>query len=270
MADEKKVKIRNHEEAREVIEKRADAYEHIVGKASSLLQLIIGSLSIVAALAAAGLITEFTSTLFDQEGIGELTSGVVAGSVLSAFFVLLAAVICVLGMGTFLIQILANDKYPGVITSDRNASIRVIDGSDENEEQDKEAQNKDTVSADKDHIEYQTWLIEYACGETDESPLSEVQDTYRGSIFLGGFSILLLFVSVFLLSYLFDGMGGAVVLMNIIVVLLTLSFIISYLTLDEQEFPRRVTPGILVFMLSIFLILGMIASVVSVYHAVIS
>jgi hypothetical protein len=225
MIDNTNVVINSDEEAKEVVQKRADAYEHTVKKASSLLQLIIGGLSVITALAAAGLLTEFTSIIFNPDGVNELTVNEAVLNILSFLALLTIVVWGLLGMITHLISILLNRDYPGVIPSQNSISHQSI----------VEASNKERSKHDSNDIRYSTWLIHYACGKTEsKSPLSKVQHDYRVAVYAGVSSTILLFLSVILLSYLFEGVRGGLLLVNISIILLAIIAVISYFNTNED------------------------------------
>ena len=234
MPDNERVVINSDEEAREVVQKRADAYEHTVQKASSLLQLIIGALSVIAALAAAGLLTEVTASIFDPQGINNLTTNEVVLSFFSFLILLLIFISGVLGMVSHLLSVLSKSDYPGVISPDRSISYQTNVGSSDNGQADGEGE----------YIQYSTWLIRYACGKTkNESPLNKVQHNYRVAVYSGVTSMILFFISILLLSYLFEGFRGGLLGMNISIIVLVLTVLINFYNYDEyilleQDIPK--------------------------------
>ena len=220
MASNNDIKIKSAEEAKDIIQKRADAYEHIVQKASSLLQLIVGGLSVVAVLAAAGIITDLTSTIFEQDGIEALSTSKIFFSLLSAALLSFISIILIIGMIICLIGILTDDDYPGLIPPSRVISS----GS----------------SFDSSNEEYSDWLIEYACGNIKNGfALSEVRRDYRISVYSGVSSVFVLLWSILLISYLLDGERFAVLILNAMTVLVLISLGYAYRSADEEKLVKR-------------------------------
>ena len=261
MLDDEKIVINSVDEAREIIQKRADAYEHTVKKASSLLQLIIGMLSVIAALAAAGLLTELTASIFNPDGIDRLTTKEILWS-LAAFFVLLLIVISgLITMVTHLVSILLKSKYPGVISPDKPINFQgITDLSDNNDNDDDK----------KDKIQYSTWLIRYVCDRTDmESPLNIVQRDYRVAVYSGVGSTILFLISIILVSYLFEGSRGGLLFGNIFVIILSLIAIIGYYIFNEYIQLTQDVSGGSILIVDILLIISAISSGIAAYYSIV-